>query len=219
MLPPATFIEILEKSSVSGDAGQWILEDACRFASRYAAAGQPIRIGVNLFATQLEDRQLYDRVVTALEAANLDPGLLELEITDTTVLGIDDPIIDPLRRLRELGVNLAFDDYGTGYASLSLLKRYPVTRLKIDREFVRDLRLDRDDAAIVKAVIALGTSMGLEIIAEGIETRAQADTLMSLGCREAQGYLFGRPMPEAEFQRKFPLSTDAVGQTLDRRFG
>ena len=200
ILAPGAFMAVLEKSAVALDVGQWILHEACAFAEAQAANGVPIRIGVNLFAIQLEDANFYDRVVQVLEATGIAPDLLELEITETTVLGVDDLVIQPLRRLRSLGVKIAFDDYGTGFASLSLLKRYPLTRLKIDRQFVRELGIDAGDAAIVKAVVALGQSLNLEVIAEGVETLEQAKSLVELGCREAQGYLFGKPTPGVQFQ-------------------
>lgn len=199
LLSPAVFLPALETSEMAVPVGRWIIREACAFAARMVARGLPLRMGVNLFAAQLRDAGLFDVVAGALAAAGLPARLFEVEITETTVLGLDESTIDPLRRLRGLGVGIAFDDYGTGYASLSLLKRYPLTRLKIDREFVRDLRTDPDDAAIVKAVIALGASLGLDVIAEGIETPEQAAALVGFGCREAQGYLFGRPVAADDF--------------------
>ena len=156
LLAPAAFISVLETSDLAINVGRWILRTSCRFAAKMALAGKPIRMGVNLFAAQLQDPRLEADVLEALVDAGLSPNLLELEITETTVLGIEADVIAPLRRLRSLGVRLAFDDYGTGYASLSLLKRYPLSRLKIDREFVRNLERDPDDAAIVRAVFGDG---------------------------------------------------------------
>ena len=203
LLSPAAFLAVLETSAMALPVGRWVLGGACRFAARMAAEGLPLRIGVNLFAAQLRDAGLVADVDEALEASGLAAASLELEITETTVLGLDESTIAPLRRLRARGVGIAFDDYGTGFASLSLLKRYPLTRLKIDRGFVRDLRSDPEDAAIVKAVIALGDSLGLAVIAEGLESRDQAVALLGLGCREAQGYLFGRPMSADAFAGRF----------------
>ncbi len=199
LLSPALFLPVLENSEMAVPVGSWIIREACAFAARVAGRVAPLRMGVNLFAAQLRDDGLFGVVTEALAAARLPPHLFELEITETTVLGLDESTIEPLRRLRRIGVGVAFDDYGTGYASLSLLKRYPLTRLKIDREFVRDLHTDPEDAAIVKAVIALGASLGLDVIAEGIETFEQALALAGFGCREAQGYLFGRPTPAEDF--------------------
>ena len=210
LLSPAVFLPILETSDVAIDVGRWILRRGCSFAAEAVAGGTPIRVGVNLFAAQLRDAAFFDDVLAVLASTGLPNHLLELEITETTVLGLDENVIDPLRRLRDLGVKIAFDDYGTGYASLSLLKRYPLTRLKIDREFIRDLDTDPDDAAIVKAVIAMGASLGLEVIAEGIETEEQAMALAAFGCREAQGYRFGRPVPATAFQHLLSPASDSA---------
>ncbi|MCC0808305.1 EAL domain-containing protein [Methylobacterium sp. W2] len=199
LLSPAIFLPVLESSAIAIPVGDWILRTACAFAAEAATSGTPLRIGVNLFAAQLRDTLLCEKIADVLTTFGLRATQLELEITETTVLGHDESILAPLRQIREMGVGIAFDDYGTGFASLSLLKRYPLTRLKIDREFVRDLETDPDDAAIVKAVLALGVSLDLEVIAEGIETGGQAALLASYGCREAQGYLFGKPMPARKF--------------------
>ena len=203
LLLPAVFLPVLETSEMAVPVGRWIIREACAFAAIMRERGTPLRMGVNLFAAQLRDPRLFDDVSDALATVGLPACLLELEITETTVLGLDEHTIKPLRRLRSLGVGLAFDDYGTGYASLSLLKRYPLTRLKIDREFVRDLRTDPDDAAIVRAVIALGASLGLDVIAEGIETVEQAEALADFGCGEAQGYLYGQPVGASDFNAAY----------------
>ena len=210
LLSPAVFLSILETSAMAVDVGRWILRRGCAFAAEAASRSTPIRVGVNLFAAQLRDAAFFDDVLTALASTGLPSHLLELEITETTVLGLDESVIAPLRRLRDLGVKIAFDDYGTGYASLSLLKRYPLTRLKIDREFVRDLNTDADDAAIVKAVLAMGASLGLEVIAEGIETAEQATTLAAFGCQEAQGFRFGKPVPAAAFRQLLAAASECI---------
>ncbi len=201
LLSPAAFLSVLETSEMAVPVGRWVIREACAFAGRSAEGGVPLRVGVNLFSAQLRDADLFADVSEALATAALPSHLLELEITETTVLGLDEGVIEPLRRLRAIGVGIAFDDYGTGYASLSLLKRYPLTRLKIDRAFVRDLQTDPDDAAIVRAVIALGASLGLDVIAEGIETAEQASALATYGCPQAQGYFFGKPMAAEAFAR------------------
>lgn len=143
------------------------------------------------------DPDLEREIVSALSSSRLPSNLLELEITETTVLGSDDALVRVLHRLRSNGVGIAFDDYGTGFASLSQLKRYPLTRLKIDRQFVRDLESDSDDTAIVQAVLALGRSMKMDVIAEGVETGDQHTILQRLGCEEGQGYFYGKPMSGA----------------------
>lgn len=209
LLSPAMFLPILEAGAIATEVGQWIVETACGFAAELASGDAPIRMGVNLFGAQLRTPTFYEDVAVALSKAGLRSELLELEITETTVLGLEDDVVSPLIRLRDLGVKIAFDDYGTGFASLSLLKRYPLTRLKIDRQFVSELETNPDDAAIVKAVLALGRSLGLEVIAEGIETVEQASILKAFGCQEAQGYLFGKPMPKSEFKALLARRADA----------
>jgi EAL domain-containing protein (putative c-di-GMP-specific phosphodiesterase class I) len=128
----------------------------------------------------------------------------------------EDRVLDIFRRIQELGVRVVFDDFGTGYASLSYLKKFPLDGLKIDRSFVIELRADSDDAAIVGSTIGLSRQLGLSLIAEGIETRATADLLMSMGCEQGQGYFFGRPMPAQAFESQFLVTHDATAETLER---
>ena len=200
LLSPAAFLSTLETSSDARAVGRWILDAAVAVSADLMRKGTPIRMGVNLFAAQLIGDDLAEVVTETLALHALPPALLELEITETTVLKVDDDVVGPLRLLRDLGVGIAFDDYGTGYASLSLLKKYPLTRLKIDREFVRDLGTDPDDAAIVMAVLAMSRSLGLHVTAEGIETEAQAELLQAWGCTEAQGFFFSKPLPEEQLR-------------------
>ncbi|ODA66487.1 Cyclic di-GMP phosphodiesterase Gmr [Methyloligella halotolerans] len=203
LLPPGAFLEVLSGKPTAADVGEWILRQACLQAVEWRRRSPGFRIGVNLFAAQFRSGRLLTSVQNALAESGLPPEALELELVETVLLLNDDRTLTLLRELRRLGVGLAFDDYGTGYASLSLLKRYPVTRLKIDQSFVHDLTVDEEDAAVVKAVIYLGKSFGLDVIAEGVETEAQRLTLDAAGCQEAQGFLFGRPMPAAEFTAQF----------------
>lgn len=150
------------------------------------------------FCSQLRSGRLFEVVSSALQKHGRSPDKLELEITENTVLRHSNQSTKALRKLRALGVGIAFDDFNTGFASLSLLQKYPLSRLKIDRSFVA--RVDRKvgDAAIVKAIVSMAGSLGLEVIAEGVETAEQEATLMRLGCEEAQGFRDGRPMPAAE---------------------
>ncbi len=194
LLAPAAFITFLEASRQAETVGQWVLETACRQASNWQRHHPTFQIGVNLFEVQLRSHTLFAGVTRALDAAGLAPQFLELEITENVLLEDDDTWVSRIRAIRDLGVGLAFDDYGTGYASLSLLKRFPLTRLKIDRSFVRDLVTDPDDAAIVEAIVALGRQFNFAIIAEGVETGEQEQLLVKYGCEEAQGYLYGKPM-------------------------
>jgi EAL domain-containing protein (putative c-di-GMP-specific phosphodiesterase class I) len=186
-------------SAIAEDVGDWIVDQACAAAARRARAGLgSLRVGVNLFAAQLRSGRLFDVVSSALQKHGRSPEKFELEITENTVLRHSNQSTKALRRLKALGVGVAFDDFGTGFASLSLLQKYPLTRLKIDRSFVA--RIDRKvgDAAIVKAVVSMAKSLDLEVIAEGVETAEQEAALMRLGCDEAQGYRYGRPMPASD---------------------
>ncbi|MCJ2062299.1 EAL domain-containing protein [Methylobacterium sp. J-088] len=206
LLMPGAFLEVLDNGPDAARVGDWVLRTACAQAQAWRQGGvHPFRIGVNLCAAQFRGGGLVEGVATALAETGLPAHALELEITETIILRHDPEVIAALQALRAMDVGIAFDDYGTGYASLSLLKRFPLTRLKIDRGFVNGLCEDRHDAAIVRAVIDLSRSFGLEVIAEGVETEEQRQRLLAKGCEEAQGYLFGRPMPPAEFAARFKL--------------
>ncbi len=204
LVSPGAFLPVLEGGVLAATVGDWVLETASAQAAAFIASGaKDFRMGVNLFAAQFRAGDLVQRVRMALQRTALPPSALELEITENIVLDQDDAVLGPLHELRDMGVGIAFDDYGTGYASLSLLKRYPITRLKIDQTFVRGMCESDADAAIIRAVLYLGQSFGLEVIAEGIETEDQRARLIARGCHAGQGYLFGRPVPAAEFSRMF----------------
>jgi len=195
LLAPAAFLSVLEASPFAPAVGDWILNTACKETAAWRKHGHPdFRIAVNLFGAQFNTGELPRQVASALLASELPPDALELEITENIMLRGDETLIAPLHEIREWGVRIAFDDYGTGYASLSLLKRCPVTRLKIDRTFVRDVCHEEEDAAIVQAILYLARRFGLDVIAEGIETEPQAEALRMYGCTEAQGFLYGHPM-------------------------
>ncbi len=206
LIGPTEFIVALESGPLAAQVGDWVLQTACQQAAEWRVSAAAFRIGVNLFGAQFRTGNLAQRVRAALAAAGLAPSGLELEITENILLRHDEEMIGPLRELRAEGVGIAFDDYGTGYGSLSMLKRYPLTRLKVDQSFVRGMCESSTDAAIVRAVLYLGRSFGLEVIAEGVETEEQSARLRKKGCEEAQGYLFGRPMPANEFAQTFRLS-------------
>src|SRR6185369_9675465 len=148
-------------------------------------------------------------VAAILKDSGFSPSLLELEVTENILLADDERALEIFRKIQNLGVQIAFDDFGTGYASLTYLKTFPLDRLKIDKSFVGKLAANPDDMAIVGATISLGKLLGLSVIAEGVEDRATADLLLSKGCEEGQGYYFGRPVPAAEFERRF-LNKDAA---------
>ncbi|KTG16733.1 MULTISPECIES: GGDEF domain-containing phosphodiesterase [unclassified Guyparkeria] len=193
---PQDFIPFLEQSGLIVEVGGWVLtESACQAARWGRETGEPITVSVNVSSVQLHAPCFADRVARALEISGLSPELLELELTETALVHDPEQAATMLSAVRELGVRLALDDFGTGYSSLSYLKRFSFDRLKIDQGFVRDILGDRNDLEIVKAIIAMGNALSLEIIAEGVETAEQRDLLDSLGCHSFQGYLIGRPTP------------------------
>jgi EAL domain-containing protein (putative c-di-GMP-specific phosphodiesterase class I) len=196
LLLPGAFLSHLEDHPLALEVGHWIVDAACRQAALWRDAGHPfLKMGVNLFAAQVRSRTLASDVADALQRHRLAPEMLELEITETIVLSVDEADLDQFRSLHRQGVGIAFDDFGTGYASLSSLKRFPLTRLKIDRGFIRDLMAERHDAAVVRAIVQIGNDIGLDVIAEGIETRDQEARLLEMGCRHGQGYLYGKALP------------------------
>ena len=194
LLPPVRFIAAIESGAFAAEVGQWVLATACAYAVELRKVLPGLTMGVNLFGAQFQNGHLATNVMDVLESTGLPPEALELEITENIILAHDERLLQPLRVLHRLGVGIAFDDFGTGYASLSLLKRYPLTRLKIDRSFITEICNDEADAAIVKAVIFLADKLGLQVIAEGVETVAQCDFLQRCGCGQVQGYLYGKPM-------------------------
>ncbi len=203
LLTPASFIEVLSHKPSAGDVGAWVLRTACRQAALWRARVRHFRIGVNLFEAQFRSGRILTDVRDALAEFDLAPEALELEIVENVLLRDDAGTLKLLNNLRKLGVGLAFDDYGTGFASLSLLKRYPVSRLKIDRSFIREVHVNPADEAVVMAVLYLGRRFGMEVIAEGVETEAQLRFLKQNDCPEVQGYLLGRPVPASEFEARF----------------
>jgi diguanylate cyclase (GGDEF)-like protein/PAS domain S-box-containing protein len=199
LLAPAAFLPALEQSSRALDVGFWVLDEACRQLAAWIAQGhRPIKMGVNLFAAQVRAGDLPGVVSELLRRYGIPPRLLEIEITETIALNDDDQSLETMQALAQIGVGIAFDDFGTGYASLSSLQRYPLTTLKIDRGFVRDLLSRPTDAAITKAMITLSTELGLRTVAEGIETVEQEQLLRKMGCVAGQGYRYGKPMPADE---------------------
>ena len=206
LLAPVAFLDVLDASRHAASVGDWVLATACTQAARWRGAGAPnLRMGVNLCGAQVQRGDLAETVAATLRDSGLPATGLELEITETIVLHHDGELVTALRQLRQAGVGIAFDDYGTGYASLSLLKRFPLTRLKIDRSFVTGMLASDQDVTIVRAILQLGRGFGLSVIAEGIETEAEYALLRDQGCQEGQGYLFGKPMPADAFAACFGL--------------
>ncbi|MEW6764429.1 MAG: EAL domain-containing protein [Pseudomonadota bacterium] len=191
---PARFIPVAEDSGLIVKLGQWALREACRQFKTWRKQGLPVQyVAVNISAVQLRFGNLVKEVRDTLHEFGIAGHHLELEITESAILHAPEEVIRKLNALRKMGVRLAIDDFGTGYSSLAYLKRLPLDRIKIDQGFVRDMLTDPQDEAIVRAVIALGHSMDLEVLAEGVETAEHATRLRELGCESAQGYYFGRP--------------------------
>ena len=199
LVPPGEFIPIAERTGLIADIDAWVMDQACRQMCQWLADGAPLSfIAINVSSRLFARRELYEQVAQVLHTTGLDPAFLELEVTESAVMDDPEVALEQLHRLRELGLRLAIDDFGTGYSSLLRLKRLPVQKLKIDQGFVAGLPWDEDDAAIVRVVIALAKSMGMQVHAEGIEQVEQARFLLDQECDMGQGYWFGRPMPADE---------------------
>ncbi|WP_275096063.1 putative bifunctional diguanylate cyclase/phosphodiesterase [Sedimenticola hydrogenitrophicus] len=196
-ISPATFIPIAEETGQILPIGQWVLAEACQQVSHWQATGiSPTpRMAVNLSAFQFHQHNLVEIVSRIIENHQLDPEQLEIEITETALMQDPDTALEMLKKLRDLGLSISLDDFGTGYSSLSYLKRFPVNVLKIDKTFVDDLPNDLDDAAIIRAIIAMAERLRLHVVAEGVETREQLEFLHNEGCERVQGYYFQRPVP------------------------
>jgi len=200
LISPARFIPIAESSGMIVAIGSWVLQEACGQAVSWGSAGFPnLVVAVNLSAMQFKRGDLQHTVVGVLNETGLDPSRLELELTESILIGNTELVLETVRRLKAIGIKLSLDDFGTGYSSLSYLKRFPLDKLKIDQSFVRDMIRDADNAAIVRAIIQLARSLNLRTIAEGVEDEHVVDHLRLLHCDEAQGYHFARPMPADEF--------------------
>lgn len=206
LLMPGDFLPVAEKRGLIGEISDWALLAACRQAKQWDDHGRMFgRVAVNLCAMQVNSDYFFERTMEVLQTNSLDPMMLELEFTETVLMRASDSTKQAIQRLSDLGVRFAIDDFGTGFSSLSYLKNFHTDKIKIDREFIRDVHLDPSDAEIVKATIALGVALGLETLAEGVESSAQLEFLVSQGCKQAQGFHLGRPM-----------SVDEITEILER---
>jgi diguanylate cyclase (GGDEF)-like protein len=196
LLMPGAFIGLAEETGLIGAIGEWVLQQACQQASTWP---DDVGIAVNLSPLQFREAALVEAIDTALAAAGLAPGRLELEITETTMLETNTQTVESLWALHGKGVRIALDDFGTGYSSLSYLRRFPFDKIKIDRSFIRDLGFEKDDSSIIQAIIGLAERMNMVVTAEGVETGEQASLLASYGCAQAQGYLYHPPISPARF--------------------
>jgi diguanylate cyclase (GGDEF)-like protein len=195
MVPPLDFIPLAEETGLIVSIGEWVLREACREA---AAWPDDVSVAINLSPVQFKSRNLLPTVVSALAASGLPPARLQLEITESLLLQESDDTLAMLHQLRSLGIRIAMDDFGTGYSSLGYLQKFPFDKIKIDRSFVHNMTERADSLAIVRAVAAMGASLGMMTTAEGVETTEQLERLKAEGCTEAQGYLFSPPRPAAE---------------------
>lgn len=209
LVSPAEFMPVVNASSISNRVAEWVLETACRQGRRWEERGLALRIGVNLSPSQFQSGDLVRTVRETLETTGISPSLVDLEVTENVILSDDAGAREIIEAIRALGVNFAFDDFGTGYASLSYLKKFALDGMKIDQSFVRGLSADHDDAAIVGCTISLGKLLGMRVVAEGIEHTDTAELLKNMGCDEGQGYLFAPPLPVDEFERRFLDVDDA----------
>lgn len=200
MMMPDRFIKIAEDSGLIKGIGHWVLREACTQNKKWQDAGlSKIPIAINVSVVELHHAQFTQEITKVLLQTGLQPNHLELEVTESVAIQSELKVIQDLNKLKEMGVRLSVDDFGTGYSSLSYLKLLPVNTIKIDKSFIRDIQVDVNDAAIVTAIIKMSQSLGLTVIAEGVENQAQLDFLKSHGCDEMQGYLFSRPLPADEF--------------------
>jgi diguanylate cyclase (GGDEF)-like protein/PAS domain S-box-containing protein len=213
LLAPGHFLQALNGTTLSNEVGSWVLRNACRQGYRWHRAGHRVRVGVNLAPSQFQS-DLSGAVERVLADSGLPPEFLELEVTENILLGLDDATGDLLRRIRAMGVGIAFDDFGTGYASLTHLKQFPLGRLKIDRSFVRDLATNDQSTAIVSAIAGLGRRLGLSIVAEGVEDASVVTALLDMGCDEAQGYLFGKPMPASDIEQRLVIANGCSADVI-----
>nr|CAX84195.1 Predicted signal transduction protein [uncultured bacterium] len=209
MISPADFIPVAEESGLIGPIGHWVLAEACRQNKAWQDMGlKPLRVSVNVSAHQFRDQHLIDKVQQVLRDTGIDPCWLELELTESMLVGDIEQVVSKMRDLRDLGLHLSIDDFGTGYSSLSYLARFPITTLKIDRAFVRDVETNPFTAEIARAIIGLSRGLNLEVVAEGAELVEQVDFLRDNGCDMVQGFYFSKPLPPAEFEARLRETTE-----------
>ena len=202
LVPPLQFIPLAEETGLILPIGQWVLETACAQIKKWQKNDltRNLVLSVNVSAKQFHQNTFAKHVKSALQANNINPKLLTLELTESILLEDFDATIATMNTLKKIGVQFSLDDFGTGYSSLQYLKRLPLSQLKIDQTFVRDIFTDSSDKAIVTTIIAMANSLDLEVIAEGVETAEQQQQLFELGCNTYQGFLYGKPIPIGPFE-------------------
>ena len=212
LVHPIEFIHLAEETGLIIPLGEWVVKEVCLQQVRWREQGlAPMKIGINMSARQFRQEDLAERIAAVFASTQADPTQFILELTESMVMHDVDSNLVALRALKQLGVSLSLDDFGTGYSSLSYLRRFPIDELKIDRSFITDIHTSPDDAAIAGAIVAMARSLGLSVVAEGVETKEQADLLVSMGCNQIQGNYFARPMPERAFTTQ--LHEQQSGQT------
>jgi len=200
VIGPGEFIPVAEETGLIHGIGEWILHTACDQARIWREAGIPLQLSVNVSAVQLRKRRFVATLLDALETAELEPWSLVLEVTESAILDDREPLIERLRKIRSMDVGIALDDFGTGYSSLTWLRRFPITRLKIDRSFIREIATSWVDARLTEAIVRMARTLGRVVVAEGVEEVRQAEILRDLGCHALQGYLFARPLSAAALE-------------------
>ena len=199
LVSPAKFIPVAEESALIEQIGEWVLEESCNKATElYRATGEILPVSINVSPRQFYNPKLITMIDAVLARTGLHPSCLEIEITEGTLVNQTSKFTTVLKNLKALGIKLAIDDFGTGYSSMGYLKNFPIDNIKIDQSFVRDLEIDRANQAILRAIVALGKNLGLNVIAEGIETQLQKNFLAAIGCDQIQGYLLSKPLPMKE---------------------
>ncbi|PKO53623.1 MAG: diguanylate cyclase, partial [Betaproteobacteria bacterium HGW-Betaproteobacteria-20] len=203
LISPAVFIPLAEETGLILPIGYWVLETACKQLKAWSShlKTKPLLLAVNVSAKQFHQANFVAQVLEVLDHTGADPTRLKLELTESLLVENIDTTIKKMAQLKAKGVNFSLDDFGTGFSSLTYLKRLPIDQLKIDQSFVRDILSDPNDASIVRTIITLGESLGLSVIAEGVETEEQRKFLITNGCHNYQGYLFSKPVPVSEFER------------------
>jgi diguanylate cyclase (GGDEF)-like protein/PAS domain S-box-containing protein len=211
-IPPAEFIPIAEETGLIHPIGEWVLRTACRQKKLWDQQGlKPLRVSVNLSARQFHQGNLVEMISDIIKKSDIDPKELDLELTESTIMTFLDETTATLRKLKDIGTHIAIDDFGTGYSSLMYLKTFPIDTLKIDKSFVKDITTNSDDRAITQAIISMGHSLKLEILAEGVETKEQFDFLRSHECDIIQGFLFSKPIPADDIP---PFLTNGADQKI-----
>lgn len=203
LLNPGHFIDVAEETGLICAISDWVIDQACAQHQQWQAAGvKDLTLCSDISAREFERDDMVSRIVDATKRHGIKKGGLELEITETLLMNDAERVIEKVRELRKRGIRISIDDFGTRYSSLNYLRRFSVNTIKIDQSFVRDLQVDNGSTAIVHAVLGIAEGFGLHVLAEGVETRQQMETLRGMGCDEMQGYLFSRPLPASELTAK-----------------